>query len=325
MMNTGVRSHLATLSVTMALLIMTACGRAASPIDSPGNPWPSLASSSVRFLTSGNQDMWPCFSPDGVHILFSRRVGETFELLLIPVAGGQPQQLSRSPLVVSATRANWSKQKNRIAFTGTSSHDENRIWIINYDGLSAREVESNDLSDQMFYPSWFPSGEQIAAMDAKDMAIKRVDLNTGVAVTITDPKRVLAGMPSVSPDGKWIAFAGQENTGQKYDQTKNSIWLVGDTGVAHNLELNPAQGRAPTWSPDGKRLAFESTRGSTNGLYSIFTINRDGTELIQVTDPALNADHPVWSPDGRQLAFSARASNWVKGRGIAIIDLPNKQ
>ena len=252
-------------------------------MDSPVKPWPSLASSPARFLTSGNQDLWPCFSPDGFHILFSGLVGETVELLLIPVVGGQPQQLSHSPVLVSATRANWSKQKNLIAFTGTSSHGENRIWIINSDGLSTREVESHGLSEQMFYPSWFPTGEQIAAMDAQDMVIKKVDLNTGVAVTITDPKRVLTGMPSVSPDGKWIAFAGQENTGQKYDQTKNSIWLVDDTGVAHNVESNPGQGRAPTWSPDGKVLAFESTRGSTNGLYSIFLINRDGTGLIQIT------------------------------------------
>lgn len=318
-MNKAVRVRLATLSVAMALLMMAACGRAASPI----NQSRSLASSPVRFLTSGNQDLWPCFSPDGLHILFSRRVGGAFELLLIPVTGGQPRQLAHPPLLVSATRANWSKQNNLIAFTGTSSHDENRIWIINSDGLGTRAVESHDLSEQMFYPSWFPNGEEIAAMDAQAMVIKKVNLNTGVTVTITDPKRVLTGMPSVAPDGKWIAFAGQENTGQKYDQTKNSIWLVDDTGVAHNVESNPGQGRAPTWSPDGKLLAFESTRGSTNGLYSIFLINRDGTGLIQVTDPVLNADHPVWSPDGRQLAFSARASIWVKGRGIAIIDLPN--
>jgi Tol biopolymer transport system component len=309
----------------MALLMLTACRASASQMDSPVNPWPSLASSPVRFLTSGSQDLWPCFSPDGTHILFSRREGETWVLLLVPVASGQPQHLARSRLLVSATRANWSKQNNLIAFTGTSSHGENRIWVINSDGLSPREVESHGLSDQMFYPSWFPSGEQIAAMDAQDMVIKRVDINTGVAVTITDHKQVFTGMPSVSPDGRWVAFAGQKNTGQRYDQTKNSIWLVDDSGVAHTVESNPGQGRAPTWSPDGKLLAFESTRGSPNGLYSIFLINRDGTGLTQVTDPVLNADHPVWSPDGRQLAFSARASMWIKGRGIAIIDLPNNR
>jgi Tol biopolymer transport system component len=302
------------ISAALAALVLIACGASSSHLDSP-----------VRFLTSGSQDFWPCFSPDGTHILFSRRVGETWELFLIPVVGGQPQQLARSPLLVSATRANWSKKNSLIAFTGTSSHGENRIWVINSDGLSAREVESHGLSEQMYYPSWFPSGEQIAAMDAQDMVIKKVDLNTGVSVPITDSKRVFTGMPSVSPDGKWIAFAGQENTGQKYDQTKNSIWLVDDGGVVHPVESSHDQGRAPTWSPDGKQLAFESTRGSTNGLYSIFLINRDGTGLAQITDPVINADHPVWSPDGRQLAFSARASIWAKGRGIAIVGLPNNR
>jgi Tol biopolymer transport system component len=325
MTRTSPQVHLGTLSVTIALLLITMCGKAASSVNSPENPWPFLGSSPVRFLTSGKQDLWPCFSPDGLQILFSRRAGEGFELLLIPVVGGHPRQLAHSPLVVSATRANWSKQNKLIAFTGTSTRGENRIWIMNSDGLGNREVESRGLSEQMFYPSWFPGGEQIAAMDAQDMVIKKVDLNTGVAVTVTDPKQVLTGMPSVSPDGKWIAFAGQENAGQEYDQTKNSIWVVGETGAAHRVESNAGQGRAPSWSPDGKLLAFESARGSTNGDYSIFLINRDGTGLIQVTDPALNADHPVWSPDGRQLAFSASPSIREKGRGIAIIDLPNKR
>lgn len=302
------------ISAALAALLLIACGPSSSALNLP-----------VRFITSGSQDLWPCFSPDGMHILFSRRVGETWELFLVPVVGGQPQPLARSPLPVSATRANWSKTNSLIAFTGTSSHGENRIWVINSDGSSAHQVEAHELSEQLFYPSWFPSGEQIAAMDAKDLVIKKVDLNIRAAVTITDSKRVFTGMPSVSPDGKWIAFAGQANTGQKYDQTNNSIWLVDNTGIARTVETNPGQGRAPTWSPDGKRLAFESTRGSTSGLYSIFLINRDGTGLLQITDPTINADHPVWSPNGRQLAFSARASTWEKGRSIAIVDLPDNR
>jgi len=178
------------------------------------------------------------------------------------------------------------------------------------------------VSNQMFYPSWFPSGEQIAAMDAQSMVIIRLDISTGVISTITDHKKVLTGMPSVSPNGKWIAFAGQENHGQKYDQTQNIIWISDESGIARPVEANRGQGRAPTWSPDGKRLAFESNRGSAGGPYAIFLINRDGTGLTQITDQDLNADHPVWSPDGSHLAFSARASIWVKGRSIAIAEVP---
>jgi Tol biopolymer transport system component len=173
----------------------------------------------------------------------------------------------------------------------------------------------------MFYPSWYPDGKQLAVMDAHDEVIKRIDLESGAVKTMTDRARVLAGMPSVSTDGKWIAFAGQANTGQAYEQTKNVIWLVSDTGVLHTLETPPLQGRAPSWSPDQQRLAFESNRGSPNQSYAIFIINRDGSGLMRVTDYAMNANHPMWSPDGRQLVFSARHAN-APSLAIAIIDSP---
>jgi Tol biopolymer transport system component len=282
---------------------------------------PLHAHPAVRFLTTGSQDYWPCFSPDGTHILFSRRTQGTgnWELFLVAVAGGEPQRLVRSPLPVSATRANWSRQNNQIAFTGTSANGVNAVWLVNSDGSSPRRLELRGVSAQVFDPSWFPNGNQIAVMDGQELVIKRIDLGSGIAVTVTDHKQVLTGMPSVSPDGKWIVFAGQKNTGQRYDQTKNSIWLVDEGGRMRNVESGAAQGRAPTWSPDGNRLTFESDRGTLNGGYAIFLINRDGTGLTQLTDRGLDANHPVWSPDGRQLAFAARDPLHLAAIGIAII------
>jgi Tol biopolymer transport system component len=336
------------LSVMMAVLLLTACGSWASHTYVPADQWPSLAGWPVRAVktdfivgkANSNEDLWPCFSPDSLQILFSRRLGGKFELLLVPVAGGQPLFLTPFPLTVSATRATWSMQSDLIAFTGTNSTlRENRIWTIKPDGSGPRELHSRGLSDQMLYPSWFPNGEDIAAMDAKDMVIKKVNLVTGVAIPVTDHKQVFiprvsldgsTGMLSVSPDGKWIAFEGQESAGKFLDKSydkrqKVSIWLVDDNGVARPLESNPGQGMEPTWSPDGKRLAFASTRGGTDGLYAIFLINRDGTGLIQITDQGLNAHYPAWSPDGRQLAFSARPSEWKDLRGIGIIDVSNNR
>lgn len=282
----------------------------------------SQAHPSARVLTSGPQDFWPCFSPDGTHILFSRHEKDSWKLYLVAVSGGPPQPFSQDQLPVSATRANWSSRTNQVAFTGVSENGDSKIWIINGNGTNSHEVTVSGLSNQVFYPSWYPSGDQIAAMDAQEMVIKRLDVSTGAIFTVTDQKKLLTGMPSVSPNGQQIAFAGQKNEGQKYDQTKNIVWIADENGDTHSLEANPAQGRAPTWSPDGKRLAFESNRGSRAGLYAIYLINVDGTGLVQVTDPDLNADHPVWSPDGRQLAFSARSSMWLKGRSIWVIGVP---
>jgi Tol biopolymer transport system component len=284
---------------------------------------PSIVSPPVRFLTTGARDFWPCFSPDGTQILFSRRVGESWELFLVPAAGGQAVRLAAAPLPVAATRANWSKRANLIAFTGTSVTGKSTVWLIKSDGSSAREVGRSDLSDKVFYPSWYPDGEQLAVMDAASFSIKKFKLVGGVAATLTEPNQVYTGMPSVSADGKWIAFAGQVNKGQQYDQTKNSIWLMDDTGVPHTLESSPGQGRAPTWSPSGEQLLFESDRASSAGLYAIFLIKRDGTGITQLTDPALNADHPVWSPDGQHIAFSAHDTARLGAvRSIGIITWP---
>jgi Tol biopolymer transport system component len=69
----------------------------------------------------------------------------------------------------------------------------------------------------------------------------------------------------------------------------------------------------------GQRIAFESDRGSPEGRYSIFIVNRDGSGLVQVTDYALNATHPVWSRDGKKMVFAAGDQT---GTAIAAIAFP---
>ena len=57
---------------------------------------------------------------------------------------------------------------------------------------------------------------------------------------------------------------------------------------------------SPSWSPDGRRIAFVSGRG---GFDQIWTMKADGSDMRRLTAPrALDAD-PAWSPDGRRIAF----------------------
>jgi Tol biopolymer transport system component len=210
-------------------------------------------------------------------------------------------------LPVSATRANWSRSNGLIAFTGQASAGGASVWLINADGSKPRQVQISGLTGDLFYPSWYPNGKRLAVVDfggGDGGVVRQVDLGAAAATALTSREEVLAGMPRVSPDGRWIAFAGQENRGQTYDQTKNSIWLRDDAGRLRVLD--PKQGRAPAWSPDGEWLAFESDRDSREHLYGIFIEQRNGTTITQITPQALDANHPSWSPDGRFIVAAGR-------------------
>lgn len=68
--------------------------------------------------------------------------------------------------------------------------------------------------------------------------------------------------------------------------------------------MQPVKYYNPAWSPDGERIALESSRDSKEGKLAIFTVRRDGAELRRVTSPEFTAEQPSWSPDGRRIVFS---------------------
>ena len=66
----------------------------------------------------------------------------------------------------------------------------------------------------------------------------------------------------------------------------------------------------PRWSPDGRQMAFGSTRGQ-KGNIDIFVMNADGTNPVRLTDHASNEQGPVWAADGKSVFFTGERD----GRG----------
>ena len=69
------------------------------------------------------------------------------------------------------------------------------------------------------------------------------------------------------------------------------------------VTTHPAADLAPTWSPDGKKIAFVSDRN--NNQNQIWVIDADGKNLTRLTD-GLHDDKPDWSPDGTTIAYHSQ-------------------
>lgn len=105
----------------------------------------------------------------------------------------------------------------------------------------------------------------------------------------------------ISPDGFWIAYVV---TKVDLDANKSSsnLWLADVAGKnpPKRLTSTDKKDRHPRWSPDGKRILFESSR---SGETQLWTIDIRGGEARQITNLATEASGAIWSPDGKNIAF----------------------
>ncbi len=109
-----------------------------------------------------------------------------------------------------------------------------------------------------------------------------------------------ASDPQISPDGSMIAFVASVPDIEE-NRNKTDIWMVpAKGGEPVKFATSSGADYHPRWSPDGKKLAFVSTR---RGSAQIWIIPTDGGEAVQLTDLSTGANDPVWSPDGKRIVF----------------------
>lgn len=104
----------------------------------------------------------------------------------------------------------------------------------------------------------------------------------------------------VSPDGKWVAYVVTA-ADMKENANDADVWLVSTAGGPPvRLTTNKKSDGQPRWSPDGKRVAFISSREEKP---QIFLISPFGGEAEKLTDSKSGIQSFQWSPDGSRIAY----------------------
>lgn len=207
----------------------------------------------------------------------------------------------------------FSPDGKQIAFSSTRAGNW-QVYLMDADGRNTTQVTSGPM--QAIHPSFSPDGTRMvyAALGSRSnqWELWTVNLASG-------EKRMIGNglFPSWSPDKTVdrIAFQRARQRGSRWF----SVWTMElSNGEAHRVTEVAESARAavlsPTWSTDGKSLAFATiaapSRGDSvrrKGQSDIWVINADGTNRRRLTDGNGNNLTPCWARDNRVYFVSDRA------------------
>jgi len=242
------------------------------------------------------------WSPDGKFLLFSNRSGDQpCSVQQLNIEDRSVRQLSSPPVPSTGDAdAQYSPDGKSIAFI-RDLKDIRDIYVMPASGGAPRRVTFDNRL--MVGVAWTPDSKEIVFSSNRGGAswgLWRVSAAGGA------PQRVSVGsehafMPTISLKGNRLIYSSTF--------WNENIWRV-PVGAGHRLGKHQRfisstmQEEGPQYSPDGKRIVFQSTR---SGSFEIWRSDADGTNLVQLTSfggPLSGTPH--WSPDGRQIACDSR-------------------
>ncbi len=284
---------------------------------------------------------WPRFGAGALVLLLPVLLGaqttrpmSADDLMRIRGVGGVAISPSGDRVLYTVSAWEHANAKGDTAL-GDKHDRRSHVWIVPFAGGTARQLTSSERGESQ--PQWAPDGSKIAFVSARGMGtgedapkqqIWLLHADGGEGWQLTTARDGIVAY-SWSPDGKRIAYLTPDTLSREAeaklrrrddpkvfegDMRLTHLWVVDlDTKTSTKVTNGAYTVRgAPSWSPDGTRLAFDA---------SPTTLIRDERRDAYVVDvaskqlDALTSTHdvestPQFSPDGKTLAFTTNGHEW---------------
>jgi Tol biopolymer transport system component/DNA-binding winged helix-turn-helix (wHTH) protein len=255
----------------------------------------------IRRLSPENGSCRVSWSPHGELLGYADKPpGETIGIFLMSTLNSDSWRLTTAPENTLEASPAFSPDGKQIAFLRVTTMSTGDIYVVSTSGGEPRRLTF--LNDDVDDPIWTSDGRSII-FTVKGPAsgggsLHLVSLNGGEPERLTIPDSSVSS-PTTSRSGDRLAYekAIFSMTIWKLtipDSSEHATKLIGSTRTDSD----------PAFSPDGKQIAFDSTR---DGTEAIWLCNADGTNPIKLAT-VHQGGTPSWAPDGTQIAFDDRRS-----------------
>jgi TolB protein len=260
----------------------------------------------------------------------TRRVG--FVLLPFVALAGCSDNAAETPsptsptVVPLAARGGVGANNGRILFVSDRDDPNFEIYMMNLDGSGVSRLTYSPAIET--FPVLSPDGKRVVFVSSRDEANASEIYVMNADGTGLSRLTYAVGFdvdPVWSKDGKKIAFTSTRDAVDPLNAlltTDSEIYVMNADGSATTrLSYRAGPDRTPSWSPDGKQIAFVSDRDTPGAGTDVYKMNADGSQLSRVT--FLGATLPIylsWS-SGKQITFSTDQIFVVNADGTQLSQL----
>jgi TolB protein len=243
--------------------------------------------------------------PHKGRIAFVVNLDGNWDLFVMNGDGTELVKLTASPLDERTPAI--SPNGEQIAY----STSDGALWVMN---IGTKATTQLPLPPNRYgYPTWLGDGSGIVYTvykfvpgneDADFSVYLFKDQKEQIFLTQTGPQ----DFPALSPDNNRLAYISSLATvlpglGSRVTQ---QLWIASlKDGKLVQLALGSESETRPNWSPDGRWIAFSSSRKGTPDLW---VIDAGGQRLTQLTNGTAAETSPTWSPDGQEIAYLSTES-----------------